>query len=179
MNANVPLVSDTPSYHSTVQHVDTAPIDTRTVPENESTPQICPREPNRPVEIGLPPVSALPSNRELRPFTFRPWSAADTPTAIHYRKVAERRIVDGRCNTTDHARRHCTRPVDRLIQEQNAARKEAFRPLEDPYLVGEQAAAEAKRDRLERERSNTTLQQEAQHWDWLIGEQTTYSRCKN
>jgi hypothetical protein len=42
------------------------------------------------------------------------------------------------------------------------------RPLEDPYLVGEEAAAQAKRERLARERDDSILQMEEKQWDWLL-----------
>lgn len=77
--------------------------------------------------------------------------------------------MDGRYQAIDPPRRQNQRTVDRLFEEHNAANEEAFRPLEDPYLVGEQAAAEARKERLSRERLNTSLQQEERHWDWLIG----------
>ncbi|KAJ3498876.1 hypothetical protein NLG97_g776 [Lecanicillium saksenae] len=100
-------------------------------------------------------------------FSFPMWSAVDTPTSRHYRKIVERREVDGRYQATASPERQ---RAARLLEEQNAANAEAFRPLEDPYLVGEQAAAEAKRDRLAREGLNATLQQEERQWDWLIAQ---------
>ena len=45
----------------------------------------------------------------------------------------------------------------------------APRPLEDPYLVGEQAAAEARRERLRRENGDDILIREDRQWDWLLG----------
>lgn len=41
------------------------------------------------------------------------------------------------------------------------------RPLEDPYLVGERAAAEAKRERLARERADILLRED-EHLLWLF-----------
>lgn len=46
-----------------------------------------------------------------------------------------------------------------------------MRPLEDPYLVGEDAASKAKQERLARERGDDdVLVREDQHWDWLLSE---------
>lgn len=44
------------------------------------------------------------------------------------------------------------------------------RPLEDPYLVGEEAAARARRERLARENpGDDILQREDRRWDWFLG----------
>lgn len=43
------------------------------------------------------------------------------------------------------------------------------RPLEDPYLVGEVAAARARRERLARENGVDVLQREDRRWDWFLG----------
>lgn len=44
-----------------------------------------------------------------------------------------------------------------------------LRPLEDPYLVGEVAAARARRERLARENGPDVLQREDRRWDWFLG----------
>lgn len=49
-----------------------------------------------------------------------------------------------------------------------------LRPLEDPYLVGERAAAQARRERLNRENGDDILIREDQQWDWLL---STYIRA--
>ncbi|EGX95086.1 hypothetical protein CCM_03358 [Cordyceps militaris CM01] len=173
-----PIVSEAPSYHSTVPNPDAAPLYTPRIPLNpaqstQSTSTVQGdshddrrrREPAQLETIGLPPVPAHPPTRV--PSHLLMWAAADTPTTRHYRKVAERRVVDGRYQAAGSPERQRTA---RLLEEHNAANGEAFRPLEDPYLVGEQAAAEARRERLAREGSGTTLQQEERQWDWLIGQ---------
>ncbi|TQV93380.1 hypothetical protein V2A60_010206 [Cordyceps javanica] len=166
-------VSDAPSYHSTIPNADAAPLYTPRRPPSPTPARLtvaadlCDdrrRRGAQPETIGLPPVPARAPSTAMPHFQM--WSAVDTPTTRHYRKVAERRVVDGRYQTAGPPERQRTA---RLIEEQNAANIEVFRPLEDPYLVGEQAAAEAKRERLAREGSSTTLQQEERQWDWLIG----------
>ncbi|OAA75356.1 hypothetical protein LEL_07344 [Akanthomyces lecanii RCEF 1005] len=174
------VVSDAPSYHSTVPHPDAAPLYTPRRHPNSAQSTIAAeadsydgqrrQEPARLETIGLPPVPARPPTRIPPHFSFPMWSAADTPTTRHYRNVAERRVVDGRYQTAGSPERQ---RASRLLEEHNAANDEAFRPLEDPYLVGEQAAAEAKRERLAREGTKTTLQQEERQWDWLIGQYKT------
>ncbi|KKY36173.1 hypothetical protein UCDDA912_g03842 [Diaporthe ampelina] len=44
------------------------------------------------------------------------------------------------------------------------------RPLEDPYLVGEVAAARARRERLARENTEDILHREDRRWDWFLGQ---------
>ncbi|KAJ6786787.1 hypothetical protein PWT90_03128 [Aphanocladium album] len=170
-------VSEAPSYHSTVPSSDAAPTYTprRTVLPTAATTAaevetaIEPRrqEPAHAQTIGLPPVPARPPNRMPPSFSFPMWATTDTPTTRHYRKIVERREVDGRYQTTGSPERQ---RATRLLEEQNATNAAEFRPLEDPYLVGEQAAAEARRDRLAREGSDATLQQEERQWDWLIAQ---------
>jgi hypothetical protein len=48
------------------------------------------------------------------------------------------------------------------------------RPLEDPYLVGEEAAARARAERMARESAgllgDDILVREDRRWDWFLGE---------
>ncbi|KGQ02767.1 hypothetical protein BBAD15_g12020 [Beauveria bassiana D1-5] len=170
-------VSDAPSYHSTVANTDAAPLYTPRGPvspaqnavvaeadSHDSQPHL---ESDRLQTIGLPPIPARPPTRVSPHFSFPMWSAADAPITRHYRNVAERRVVDGRYQTGGTPERQRTA---RLLEEHNAANDETFRPLEDPYLVGERAAAEARRERLAREGSCTSLQQEERQWDWLLAQ---------
>ena len=55
------------------------------------------------------------------------------------------------------------------IEEEERTR---IRPLEDPYLVGEEAATRARRERLARERAagEEILVREDRRWDWFLGE---------
>lgn len=48
-------------------------------------------------------------------------------------------------------------------------RDEIVRPLEDPYLVGEQAAAQARRERVLRETGDDILVREDRQWDFMLG----------
>lgn len=63
-------------------------------------------------------------------------------------------------------------PSTAQVTEEENRREEPFRPLEDPYLVGEAAAAEARRDRIARETGDDILIKEDQQWDWLLGKNT-------
>lgn len=48
------------------------------------------------------------------------------------------------------------------------------RPLEDPYLVGEQAAAEARQQRIAREVGESMLREEDKQWDWMLAQMKTW-----
>jgi hypothetical protein len=55
--------------------------------------------------------------------------------------------------------------LERIEEEE----RNRFRPLEDPYLVGEEAAARARRERLARESGDDILIREDRRWDWFLG----------
>jgi hypothetical protein len=57
---------------------------------------------------------------------------------------------------------------DRVLENETDTASEV-RPLEDPYLVGEVAAAQARRERLARESGDDILVREDRQWDWLLG----------
>jgi hypothetical protein len=49
------------------------------------------------------------------------------------------------------------------------AGEDKVRPLEDPYLVGEDAARKARAERLARENGDDILIREDKRWDWFLG----------
>lgn len=57
--------------------------------------------------------------------------------------------------------------LERIEEEEGRNR---VRPLEDPYLVGEEAAAQARAERLARENGDEILIREDRRWDWFLGE---------
>lgn len=77
--------------------------------------------------------------------------------------------------------RNATRILERVNEEVGASAGGAsgsatpdnsdgrVRPLEDPYLVGEVAAARARRERLARENGDDVLHSEDRRWDWFLG----------
>ena len=97
------------------------------------------------------------------------WSASNGPATRHYRNVAERRIASGRyAGQAEPMRRQNSN--DRIIENEPPENTSSeIRPLEDPYLVGEVAAAQARRERLARESGDDILIREDQQWDWLLG----------
>ena len=98
---------------------------------------------------------------------------------MHYRKVAERRVVDGRYQNPPQTRRHSQSTHARQQEEAGDGDRAMLRPLEDPYLVGEEAAAQARRERIARETSSDVLQREDRHWDWLIGKSCHWIEAKD
>lgn len=62
---------------------------------------------------------------------------------------------------------------DSAITRQNDSRETPLRPLEDPYLVGEQAAAEARRRRIASEVNESMLREEDKQWDWMLAQMKT------
>lgn len=73
--------------------------------------------------------------------------------------------------------RNAARVLERVNEESGGgsgsvtpADSSRVRPLEDPYLVGEVAAARARRERLARENTEDILHREDRRWDWFLGE---------
>lgn len=56
------------------------------------------------------------------------------------------------------------------MHRMNAEEASRVRPLEDPYLVGEEAAAKARRARLSRQTGEDILVLEDMRWDRFLGE---------
>lgn len=134
---------------------------------------------------GLPPIppasqqsnSRLPT---LHAFSIPSWSIVNAnPT---YQRVATRR-AQAAMSSGEGLLRNAARALERVNEEGGAAgssapgsgldspsEAERVRPLEDPYLVGEEAAARARRDRLAREsHSDDVLHREDRRWDWFLG----------
>lgn len=55
-------------------------------------------------------------------------------------------------------------------QQQQQQQQDRPRPLEDPYLVGEEAAARARSERLARENPEEVLVLDDRRWDFFLGE---------
>ncbi|SPJ80128.1 uncharacterized protein FTOL_08520 [Fusarium torulosum] len=166
-------VSEAPSYHSINPYPEslpsyTPPVRTHAVVRSSLVPSssgtFTPT--SRQQTIGLPPVPAAPlrSQPNLNNFRIATWSSVSSnPNARHYQNVANRRLT-----ATTHRD-----PVDSLrrvmtdITEQDQERY-VTRPLEDPYLVGEEAAARTRRERLARESGEDILIREDRQWDWFL-----------
>ncbi|UKZ81100.1 hypothetical protein TrVFT333_008868 [Trichoderma virens FT-333] len=105
-----------------------------------------------------------------------PSYAGNAPAARHYRKVAERRVIDGRIQ----AAAEVIGITASTINRQNESNEPPIlRPLEDPYLVGEQAAAEARQQRIAREVGEDMLREEDKQWDWMLAQMKRQERDRN
>ncbi|KAI1049935.1 hypothetical protein LB506_001447 [Fusarium annulatum] len=166
---SIASVSEAPSYHSTNPYPETLPSYTpparsHAVVRSSLVPQGSGTSTPRQQTIGLPPVPALPlrSQPNLNNFRIATWSSVSSnPNARHYQNVANRRLTAQR-DPVDSLRRVMT---DVSEQEQD---RYITRPLEDPYLVGEVAAARARTERLARESGDDILLREDRQWDWFL-----------
>ncbi|POR39280.1 Uncharacterized protein TPAR_00519 [Tolypocladium paradoxum] len=163
-------VSNAPSYHSTAQNTDAAPAYAPRAGTSSAANAPARSETSTPIpQVGLPPIPpASPQTiMTLHNCHIPTWSANNAVAARHYRNVAERRITDTRYASADPTRRN--EPSDRPLENQTSGAEE-IRPLEDPYLVGEVAAAQARRERLARESGDDVLIREDRQWDWLLSQ---------
>lgn len=181
-------VSDAPSYHSTVPNPEpippySPPANNNNISSNNrtaatgstqyptsllpaapavsrsgnSTPQ-----PHR--TTGLPPIPpAAAVVPRLDQFRIPTWSTVHTNPTLN--NVARRRMNQG-ADPVAHLRRFMS---ERMAEEEAAQRARDFRPLEDPYLVGEEAAANARRERLARESGEEILWDEDRRWNRFLG----------
>jgi hypothetical protein len=123
--------------------------------------------------IGLPPLPPLASPNALSTHNYRipQWSANNAPAARHYRNVAERRATDKWLQAA--AAELMIGMRDAATNQRNNSSEVPLRPLEDPYLVGEQAAAEARRRRIASEVNESMLREEDKQWDWMMAQMKT------
>ncbi|KAI6084996.1 hypothetical protein F4821DRAFT_162513 [Hypoxylon rubiginosum] len=127
---------------------------------------------------GLPRIPS-PRRRsdvpQLNHFSIPSWSSMNSnPTARHYQRVAHRRVsaATGRhaWSGVESALRSAVDRINAQAAAADADDADKFRPLEDPYLVGEEAAARARRERLARQTGEDVLIREERRWDWFLGQ---------
>jgi hypothetical protein len=171
-------VSDAPSYHSTMPTNETVPAYSPPTPRNNtSTPtptsnpsSMLPSGMNVARGVGLPRIPDPPRRSQLpqlSEFRIPTWSSLNSnPNARHYQAVARRRVSAATTNNSVQMHGTLRTMLDRLNEEDDKAPR--VRPLEDPYLVGEEAAARARRERLARENTDV-LVSEDRRWDWFLG----------
>lgn len=175
-------VSEVPSYRSRTTHSEappsyaaTAATTTAGVAGTSSRRDVSRTQGSLPGRrtIGLPPLPPLASPGALSTHNYRipTWSANNAPAARHYRNVAERRATDGWLQAA--AAELIVGMRDSAINRQNDSSEAPLRPLEDPYLVGEQAAAEARRKRIASEVNESMLREEDKQWDWMLAQMKT------
>jgi len=143
---------------------------------------------------GLPPIprrSEVSSAPSLSQFHIPPWSSISSgnPQVRHYQSVANRRVAAASASS------YAARPsssssstvegalrvaLGRIQANANANAYSStssseedddgrLRPLEDPDLVGEEAAARARRERLARKHGEDVLILEDRRWDFWLG----------
>jgi len=131
--------------------------------------------------VGLPPIPAAPHLRRpedalpaLSAFRIPTWSnVSRNPTARHYHSVALRRAsAAAQHGAADATANYLKRALllDRIAEDEGERRR-GFRPLEDPHLVGEEAARRARTERMARESAGaeSVLVREDRRWDWFLG----------
>ncbi|KAM0455949.1 hypothetical protein ACHAPV_007495 [Trichoderma viride] len=168
-------VSEVPSYRSRTTHSEALPSYAAAVAGSTSRRDASRAQnplPGRQT-IGLPPLPPLASPSALNSHNYRipTWSANNAPAARHYRNVAERRATDRWLQAA--AAELMVGMRDSAINRQNNSREAPLRPLEDPYLVGEQAATEARRRRIASEVNESMLREEDKQWDWILAQMKT------
>ncbi|KAI1099252.1 hypothetical protein F4804DRAFT_88779 [Jackrogersella minutella] len=184
-------ISEAPSYHSTLPTNESVP---------EYTPRETPASPpnyassssmlNLPSSTPTPMTSTfapgaglprIPSPRRrndvphLSHFQIPTWSSmASNPTARHYQRVAHRRVsaANGGRQGWGGVETALRAAMDRIAAAaaDDDADPDKIRPLEDPHLVGEEAAARARRERLARQNGDEVLYREERRWDWFLGQ---------
>lgn len=126
---------------------------------------------------GLPRIPSPRRRNELprlNHFQIPSWSSmSSNPTARHYQRVAHRRVsaANGGRHNWGGVESALRSAMDRIhaAAADDDADPDKVRPLEDPYLVGEEAAARARRERLARQNGDEILYREDRRWDWFLG----------
>ncbi|PKS09559.1 hypothetical protein jhhlp_004176 [Lomentospora prolificans] len=156
-----------------------------------STPNAQPRR-------GLPPVPSTPLPMPgLSAFAIPTWSTfSANPTTRHYHSVAQRRVAaaSSRIGSSAHRQllldrvaeevshetvRPSSSSMNRSLSGSGFSASESFqrssdgRPLEDPTLVGEEAARRARAERLARERE-AALVGESRRWDLYLSQMNNW-----
>ncbi|KAI2637776.1 hypothetical protein GGS26DRAFT_426976 [Hypomontagnella submonticulosa] len=186
-------MSEAPSYHSTIPTNESVPEYTPPEPRGASgqsppnyassmlnlgsstpTPMTSTFAPG----AGLPRIPSPRRRNELprlNHFQIPSWSSmSSNPTARHYQRVAHRRVsaANGGRHNWGGVESALRSAMDRIhaAAADDDADPDKVRPLEDPYLVGEEAAARARRERLARQNGDEILYREDRRWDWFLGQ---------
>ncbi|XXH02768.1 v-type proton ATPase 16 kDa proteolipid subunit 2 [Hypoxylon texense] len=186
-------ISDAPSYHSMLLTNESVPEYTPPEPRGSSmasppryaasTSMLNVSSTPTPMTSTFAPGAGLPripSPRRrndmphLHHFSIPTWSSMNSnPTARHYQRVAHRRVSAATGRHGWSGVENALRTAMDRINAAAAAEAEdpdKIRPLEDPYLVGEEAAARARQERLARQNGEDVLIREERRWDWFLGQ---------
>lgn len=180
-------ISEAPSYHTTVSTTETippySPPQSGNINTNgNGTPASRSLLPSHTAHIpspGLPPIPPVRSSSadlpSLGAFRIPSWSVNTNPM---YQRVATRR-AQAAMSSGEGLVRNAARVLERVNEEGSSgsgsgtpadSSSSRVRPLEDPYLVGEVAAARARWERLARENTEDILHREDRRWDWFLGQ---------
>ncbi|KAI1748135.1 hypothetical protein F4782DRAFT_384369 [Xylaria castorea] len=183
-------VSEAPSYH-TLPPNEAVPAYTppanasvttassrASVTPRQSSSMLPPSSSSFAPGAGLPPIprrSELSSAPSLSQFHIPSWSSISSgnPQARLYQSVASRRAAAASVGpSSSSAVDGALRAALSRVNAANAAASEdaRVRPLEDPYLVGEEAAARARNERLARKHGEDILIREDRRWDWWLAQ---------
>ncbi|CAJ2504266.1 Uu.00g116600.m01.CDS01 [Anthostomella pinea] len=190
-------ISEAPSYHSTLPPHESAPAYTpatapayTTQPQQTSSSTPTPRQSSTMLPPAAAPMSStftpgaglprLPSPRrraselpQLSQFRLpTSWasSSSGNPQARHYQSVANRRAAAAVAHAASTQSLLIAARDDVVNAASTADDDGRVRPLEDPYLVGEVAAARARRERLARQNGDDILIREDMRWDWFLSQ---------
>jgi hypothetical protein len=187
-------VSEAPSYHTLppndavpayTPRANTSTTTSSSRPTNTTTrqsssmlpPMSEPRSSFAP-GAGLPPMprrSEMSSAPSLSQFHIPSWSSigSGNPQARIYQSVANRRAAAASISSASEGALRAA--LSRISAAANIADSDEdyengrVRPLEDPYLVGEEAATRARRERLARKHGEDVLILEDRRWDSWLG----------
>ncbi|RYO90103.1 hypothetical protein DL766_002498 [Monosporascus sp. MC13-8B] len=173
-------ISDAPSYRSMLPPYEssTTPAYTPT-PNGRPAPLVPPSTPFTPRTTGLPPIPSTRSQNNLPDFNiFRIPTWSTTSSNPTYARVAHRRAVAASSSSSSASVEAALRNVlDRVgtppaagNSGTSSSSSSRVRPLEDPHLVGEEAAARARRARLTRESGDDILLREDRRWDCFLAQ---------
>jgi hypothetical protein len=135
-----------------------------------------------PARTGLPPLPPLPASHTPSLNAYRmpsSWSRTQhNPTARHYHSVAQRRAESNTIKLRSSVLVAVLNGDEGIAQMKKKMdeeeRERSMRTHEDPHLVGEEAAEEARQERLRRENGWEVLEQEDKRWDWLLAQMSDW-----
>ncbi|KAF2261528.1 hypothetical protein CC78DRAFT_470160 [Lojkania enalia] len=163
-------VSETPTYNSTPHRQSNTPT-----PSSSLLPPVSPNQQTR----GLPAPRYAPgfqsrghgsmSDLDVHNFNINSWSSTRTSNNTRQYHAVARRRASQAANTTAILNSLSAVPPPMTV----GSSSEPLNPLEDPYLVGEEAANRARRARVYREmclRGEDTANYESRSWGFMLSQ---------
>lgn len=171
-----------PREPASARDFETASIRSAAPSYTSRAPSYVSTVPSAPTRTGLPPIPSLPASHTPSLNAYRmpsSWSRTQhNPTARHYHSVAQRRAENSTIKLRSsvlvavlHGEEGIAQMKKKMGEEE---RERSMRTHEDPHLVGEEAAEEARQERLRREAGWEVLEQEDKRWDWLLAQMSDW-----